>query len=892
MDRGFRFLLRTALVLVLLAGAALVVHAVISEQRSSRQIRPQRTVSAPVRPAEERPAEAQPPSLVEDSPQAESTAAEPSPAGSRTPRDVEVEVGPFRTSLHGQQENLTEAIIAGERGVRQGEHYDVVAPIVDLIGQAVDGGPVDAQVNNVRITAKHGWVASDMTNCRLTEDVTARGEDFTISTQSVSFSAKDRALTSDEAVRIEAQRKGKDGSSATALVLTGEGLFVDVTVRDMRVQRDVTARLLGVSGDFLASRPAPGSGDGTTDVVITCNGPMDYEHMARQVVFWNSVRAVSGATTLTCEKLTILLGESQGTDSLPVEQMEAVGNVFLQHEDLRARGYKLTWNQVTQTGLVTGQPEAEAIISTPEVELSGRELTLYRVNDRIQAKGPGQLYWKAEKQTAGPAPVQNDASAFNLGPLGLTSDRPVTVKWQQGMKYDRGEHLAVFNGGVSSGQGALSLDCDDLLLKFAPEGTNIDEVRANGNVKLHDAASNPGRDIFCERMVWNAGANTVELTAPEGGVVNVASGDALVSSAQVMLDSGAGVLTCPAPGTLRVAPSTEGAPDSGQQGPPLTVDWQQRMDFHERPALDATFKGQVVAVRGTERIEGESLKVEFDADKNVVRAVAGGGAVIDIRSSPQQSAGPDAAGSRAVGPVKANNWHLETQEVVILPPQQRVTAQTPGRFIAMDGERTSGDITWQKSMDVWQQEGKAEFLGQTKADMSGALLESESLKMEFGPDGKMRNIVAEGNVSFVSSGEAGWNVRSETARAVFDAEGELRQVIAQGKVDVQAPQYTLASDVLTLYTGPSAQEGTAVEVVRAVAERNVRVRYRKDTELQADGDRLEWDRTADVFTLTGQPAARWTYAEVSQRGPRLVYDRKTGRARTSRIGTETRVEPF
>jgi len=877
MDMGFRLLLRVALVLVLLAGVGLVVYAVIGGGPPGQPAL-ERPDGGPAPQVAAAPAqETSPPSpapVQSESPQPPEQAQSTQPEG---PRDVELEMVECRIVLRDEEAGRDEAIVEGARILPRETLYEVFSPVVDLIAPPEDGTQLDVQVHNVRITAQMANVARDHSSLRLFKDVTACGKGFQIATASVVYSTKNRTLTSNDTVRIQRNREGEGDPGTPAMVVTGEGLFVDATIEDMSILKNVEARLYNVSEDFLADAAVPDepAAEVLSDVLITCAGQMNYQHPARRVVFHNAVRADWGGKTLNCDKLTIVLAEAEGTDSLQVEQVVASGSVQLSHERQIARGETLNWHNVTQTAALTGQP---AVLSTAELELTGRELTLYRVNVRFQSEGAGTLYWKAPAPEPQAPKSQPTQSAFGLGPMGLTNNAPISVTWNDAMKYDRDEQRAVFNGAVSASQGGLTLDCDQLLIEFGAGASRIGKVQADGHVKMHDALSAPGRDVLCERLLWDATRDTVELTAPEGGLVNVTAGRNVIASERVALDNRAGTLACLAPGELTAAagPQEREGPD-GQAAPPLSVKWQESMRFCERPSPKANFRGQVVARRGPQQIRGESLDVDFDPDMNVLRALAGGGAVIDIRSRPQRPS--DAAGPAlpGVAEVEADHWHLEAREVTILPPEDVLASETAGALTVLSKGVTTATIRWNKNMRVSLPGGFAHFQGQTKANVSGAELQSDSLKLDFTPERKPRHIWAEGSVQFVSRSEDGWQLRSDSAEAVFDAQGELRQVIARGHVQVQDPAYTLTSEVLTLHTAPDEQQDKPVLIERAVAERNVHVRYLTEGELETGGDRLEWERRTDIFVLTGEPEAYWRYGDLRHRSPRMLFDRATGR---------------
>ncbi len=251
----------------------------------------------------------------------------------------------------------------------------------------------------------------------------------------------------------------------------------------------------------------------------------------------------------------------------------------LSFQDQVARGQKLEWQIVTQSATLEGDA---CEVTSPEFRLTGQKLVLYRLDSRFDVKGPGTLYWGAPAQPdppkpAAPAPAadakasgpraQGSRAAVAAAPVGILTlgkDNKVTVKWQTSMSYDVDAAYATFAGSVVAQQTDSSLKCDQLKINFRQGSSNIDSVVATGNVSVRDVNATSGRDILCQELTWNAGADTVELTAVKGQTVTITQGPQTISSSHLVLDNAQGALDCPAPGRLTMAPA--GAEEGADPG--------------------------------------------------------------------------------------------------------------------------------------------------------------------------------------------------------------------------------------------------------------------------------------------------------------------------------------
>jgi lipopolysaccharide export system protein LptA len=878
MDSGFKLTLRAALVLVILTGIGLVAYAVLTGSASSTTRPEESPAPEPIASAAEpeeppEPAEAPPPAPEDPA---------PSPGG-------ETELQKFVSTLWDPERDREDAVVEGDRAVLKEAIYEVFLPVVLVNMWPAEGEPLDVELEKVRVQAERAELDEEKGIVRLFGNVTATGEDFQIVTDSVVYKVVDRSLTSDEAVRIRKDKLDEEGGRTPALVVEGRQLRVDLAARHMSILKEVEATLYGVSQDFLAADlSAPAEGDEPREVVITSDGRLLYEHLAKNVNFEQNVHAVSGDRELRCDQLTILLGQTEEQDRLEVSNITATGEVELSYVDQVARGRKLEWHNVTQTGLLTGDADRPASMTTPEFEMTGERLTFYRVNDRFHAEGPGSLRWTATGEAA-PDEPPDQPPGWGLGPLQLSNSRPVRVTWQTSMTYHVPDRVASFVGEVVAQQQNSSLSCEQLTLTLEPGGGQMRKVEAEGGVTIHEQAVPEGRDVLCDRLVWDAPRDTVQLTAAEGQVVTVQAGLHTIAAPHIVLDNAEQTLHCPVAGELTARPSpTDGlAGEDAAALEPIRVAWQREMHFRQRPAPLARFSGDVVASRAGQLISGQELSVEFGPEMTPVKMAVGGGAVVDVFSAPPGPASggaqpaPDAAGRGAsllpgIAEMKGERWRLTCEEIEILVAEELITSSRPGSLSVLQGDVATGTITWERSLALDFGNDVARFGGNVSADVSGTTLKSEKLKLDFDEKRDLRHVWAEESVYFTQQREDAWELESQFAEAVFAANSQLREVIAREKVEVRDEQRVLNCQMMQLFLEKIAAEPEPV-LQRAVAQQDVAVRYVQEERLEAEGDRLEWERVSDTYVLTGEPHALLRRGSLMITNDRILLDRPSGR---------------
>ncbi len=880
MERGFRLTLRVALVLVILAGAGLVIYAVTGDGAGGR------AGAGAASPTREEPSAPPSPPAGAPGEAPEGTAPAPTRAASGTSSEHTTELEGFNSVFRDSEKDRDEAIVTGERAVLREDLYDVVMPVVTVFmwDENKDEG-LEVELGKVRVRAERAELDRERGLVRLFGGVTAVGEDYGIRTESVLYEVRQRRLTSEDPVRMQRDRTDKEGNRQPAMVVSGRGLSVDLTVRRVAVLRDVEALLQDVSGDFLAAELEELAEDeGSNEVRITCSGPMAYEHLQRKVSFAEEVRVVSGDKELTCDQLDVLLGETKEKDRLEVSDIVATGNVRMAYADQVGRGERLEWHNVTQTGVLSGEP---ASLETPQFEMGGAELNFYRMNDRFHANGPGALRWRGPKQQSPTVPAAAGEEAWGLGPLQMSGDEPVDVAWDSSMTYQVADHVATFEGNVRVRQQTSSLTCGQLVLSLEPDSAHLRKIEAGGGVTIHDEPGEQSRDVTCDRLIWDAPARTVELIASEGKTVSVTTGPHAIVSRHVMLDNARRALICPTAGRLTVRPGGEHPSGEAADDLPVEVTWEESMRFDQEPEPVARFSGNCVARRGDHKMKGQRLRADFDEQMALTRVVVTEDAVVDVLAPANEQPPQPGAGSRAsaegaplplpgMAPGGGERWRLGAPELVISVAERRVSVPGAGSLTVLRGDSPAGTITWEGAASLGLAESLATFTSGVAADVSGALLKSNELRLHFDEERNLRHIWAEGSVYFAPPQEGAWEMQSDSAEAVFAGGNQLRQVIARQNVKVRDERRRLQCRLLQLFLEP-AEGQQEPELQRAVAQDDVHLSYEDEERLEAGGDRLEWDRTTDTYVLTGEPDAYMRSGQLVFRNETILLDRTTGR---------------
>jgi len=811
------------------------------------------------------------------------------PKTSQKETDQPVTMKGFDHVVYDEQGN-PEAVIIGKEAQwwkrKTGDFYKIVAPLI--LSSAGDGEGLNLKTPRLRVEAKRADVlVRGGVLVQLYEEVRAEAEYFDITTTDVTYVASEHRLESGADIVLRKFRTGTDQGRSLEMEVKGKGFEADLTLKKVVILKEPVAMLRDVSGDFLAGGDKEPGEDGTSsDVIITCDGNLIYEHPARKVTFTDGVVVTHEERTLKCARLVVVLGREEGKESVGITDITASGDVELTYRDQVATGEQLRWQSVTQTGTLTGKG---SVIKTDRFRIEGERLGFFRLNNRFQVDGAGRMTVKM----GGGAPQRNEPAAapakkgLELRVPAFDANKPVDVSWRKEMTYDRSERWALFQEGVQVRQPGISVDTETLRITFGPEGEEVAEVIAEGSVKLTQQTEDGVRESVCEQVTWDAAKNVVHLCAGEGKAVEILSGGQRLVCSEVIF--GPDKLECPAPGSIML-PYGGGA-DADAASAAIEVHWEQSMALERGESRIGLFRGDVQARRGRQKISSDILAVRFDPQMAPEKIIASGKAVLEVLPQdapaqgdqppePADSGGQDRAGSG--GPIGilrpgqgGSAWRLSSEEFVIEPARELVYADSGGAIELMNDGGVGDTIRWAKKMRIGSGDPEAYFAGNVEAAVSGSLLKSQELTVDFDAQGQPHHVNAEKEVEFSMTKEGSWRLKCGSAEAIFQAPGRLRQVIARDAVTLNDVKLELHCGTLRLSFDDVPADGKAA-LKHAVAQNDVLVNYEASEPVEARGDELSWDRTDGLYVLTGTPYAQLKVGSVISRHDRILINKETG----------------
>ena len=877
MDHGFRIALRSALVLTIAIGVGLIVYAFheYDPPRMETTEMENGTSSEPATETEDGSGAAERPGVAER----ETPPASPADPGA----GMEMTVQNFSQSIQDPDGKIA-ATLSGPTATNREGVWQISEPLLLAKLALAETEGTGEEHEQVRLAARQATWQQGEGIVQLNKDVTAQNENLWISVDRVTYRAARHTLHSDSHVRMRRDRVDAQGASWPAILLSGDGLEVNLPVREVTIRANVETRLYHVSRDFLAGQATeadPAEGDAGNEVVIKSKGKAVYESLTRRVTYNEGVTVEFGGKTLACDRLSVQLDRKEGKDNLEVTDIVASGNVSLSQQEQTLSGQELEWHNVTQGGVLRGNP---ATAETPQFHIRGDELTFYRLNDRFQSKGPGRLLWKGTEQPAEEAGEETADDGWPRGPFRLRKDAAVSIRWQTSMTYAVSAGSATFQDKVRVEQGQSALSCSNLTVEFDRDAGEITRLVAEGEVGFADEPTGAIREVFCQRLAWDANANSIELAAAEGESVQISAGQQQITAPRVVFDNSTQALRCPRGGHLAVR-DEQGEPDGRQAPVVMDVRWEGPMEFRRGQPTTAKFQDAVHATREEQSIKADSLEVKFDENTDPTLITATGSAVLEVTLRPpeQGSAPPPAEAEEApvmptVAPEEGDVWRLSSETLVIDPAGRTVRSPAAGELVLLHKDAPSGGIRWQEEMKLDSSAGEAEFQGDVVAEVDGSTLNSRTLSIDFDPAGRIQHVSAREGVVFTAGLELPWRVESESAEAVFTADNDLKQVIARGDVRITRPSHALHADRVQIFLARAeGQQEPAVS--RAIAEENVWVSYTEQEEsIEAGGDRLEWDLEDGTYVLTGDPNCYVHRGGVRMENWKIVVDPTSGRA--------------
>ena len=814
----------------------------------------------------------------EDSEEEKTESEEPTPlyAGEEAVRLKE-----FEHTLYDENKN-PDGTIQGGLAFWDQKMYEVISPVV-LSRVGGKGGKdgandTDSQGHNIRLEAERATLLEGKGTVRLYGDVEVNGEDFHITTEDVTYFTSGRRMKSKSPIEVRQYRTNQEGEKETTHLIRGSDSSADLTLKKITIRKNPVMKILNASSDFLASGEGKKNESSDMNITIKADDKLIYDHPARKATFVGDVKVDSGGKTLRCKKLTASIQKGE-TGTFSVTDIKADGQVWLHHGDFTAMGNHLQWQTVTQTCELKGK---DSTVATPDFTLFGSHLTFFRMNNRFQSEGAGELSWSS------PPGAAKDEGSQETGLLAGDESGETHISWNEGMTYDRSEHWALFKGSVAAEQGQTELQGEELELQFGPNNARVKKGIARTSAKLIKGGNNRGDIVFtCEQMEWFPDKSTLRLTSGEGEQVHVRTPGQELTTAEVMLDQSTGEMRCAAPGTMTVAESKN--PD-GEANPSVAVAWQESMKYSRNSPARAFFTGDVEASMGTRTIHSQQLRVKFNESMAPREIIASGEARLsshgDSTAKKKEKTGEnkEPSGTSDENPVSLpsgaggmKGWALECAEFTIRPGENILKAGSDGKLrLNEDTKGAKKFIRWADRMEYSGKDSSALFVGDVHARVAGNRLSSERLRADFSKSGAVRYVRARKNVDFSGTGQASWDMESDSAEAIFEGDSKLREVIARDNVRVSDQRGELECEFLHLFLedDPTAKKGSRLS--RAIAETDVFVNHREPPESKAYGDKLTWNYDTGLYVLTGDPYARLIRGGTKAKYEKLIINRKTG----------------
>jgi lipopolysaccharide export system protein LptA len=136
----------------------------------------------------------------------------------------------------------------------------------------------------------------------------------------------------------------------------------------------------------------------TNDLIITSEGPFDFDNLRQQVTFRDRVRVTDGQMLMTCELLTVTY-QTNATDSTKIERIVAESNVVITQQQGRATGDLAIYTATNDIVLLIGKgvvqtkmgPFGSATLETQQGSLMSSNVLFDRKNNRMWAAGPAYM---------------------------------------------------------------------------------------------------------------------------------------------------------------------------------------------------------------------------------------------------------------------------------------------------------------------------------------------------------------------------------------------------------------------------------------------------------------------------------------------------------------------
>ncbi len=316
---------------------------------------------------------------------------------------------------------------------------------------------------------------------------------------------------------------------------SGDTVLLDGAAQRLDVQGNARLRL-PVTGAGLVPQQAPAavSGDETNRfVTITATR---YELQTNHARFEGGVNVTERAGEqvrgrLTCGTLQIALG---GTNQ--VQDLVAEREVVIEQETRRLTGQRMDYDAATGEARLTGQPTWQ----DGERHGAGEVLLVHLTDNRFIVRGGAQLTLPGadDNQLLGALVPRPESTRTDSTPASSAPAKSVQITSET---YELSPEGAVFQGDVRVDDAQMQLTCERLTVTIAPDGTNVANIVADGNVVMNlTEASGAASTATCARAVYTAATEQLEFSGQP--VVDRADGSRFAAE-KIVMDRATGKLS-------------------------------------------------------------------------------------------------------------------------------------------------------------------------------------------------------------------------------------------------------------------------------------------------------------------------------------------------------------
>ena len=372
------------------------------------------------------------------------------------------------------------------------------------------------------------------------------------------------------------------------------------------------------------------------DIFIRSSGELFFDNAKKIIMFFDNVRVSKGESTIFSDKLVILFDSRMEN----VSEVTASGNVLASDGTKTAKGESLTWSSEKQAATLEDEPVAEYFDS--KVSISASKIVFFKNQNKVDVPVEGQLVTKV-KVKGKEGNEQDDNKEANMV---FESDREdptyetITVSWKGRMLFLQDEGLAVFEEDVLASKEGVRLYSDKLVVSLDKEKGIMKKLEATKDVHLIQKRDNSFSEARGAHLIWTAPGNHIELFGDP--LASVKDGERHLSAQKIFFSEDENDLLAEGRGSLLVKSHTkkEGKTEF------IDINWTENMVYSDKDKI-ANFYGNVITVKGAQKLDCDRLDVLFH-DKEKVKKITALGNVYIVTSGSDTMEGTEGIGTLLV----------------------------------------------------------------------------------------------------------------------------------------------------------------------------------------------------------------------------------------------------